>query len=328
MRVATSAIDSRRGQRARSSCCPTAGFDVGDARLRGRGPARRVARRRRRQGDPRLGRWHAREPMGLRGRRRLSADAAGAAERPGPRRDESASLSAPMPATVRAVLVDAGQTVAARRNSRHPRSDEDGAAGARAARRRREDDALSAGRARAAWHAAPGDADDRPAASPPRHRRRGRPARRAAERAVDRAAADQGRVRRSACRAPACRSSRSTAFVSPKWVPQMADAADVCAAITRRPGHAIPGARPEPDRTRARASTPASRDRDLRRGVRDVQPQEHQQGIDESLDGLSPTLPPRRVAADCASAATSRPRSAVRTKAPLPSSESSRSPRG
>ena|SRR5687768_4757940 len=27
-----------------------------------------------------------------------------------------------------------------------------------------------------------------------------------------------------------------TAFVSPKWVPQMADAADVCAGITRRPG--------------------------------------------------------------------------------------------
>jgi hydroxymethylglutaryl-CoA lyase len=27
-----------------------------------------------------------------------------------------------------------------------------------------------------------------------------------------------------------------TAFVSPKWVPQMADAADVCAAIQRRPG--------------------------------------------------------------------------------------------
>jgi len=38
--------------------------------------------------------------------------AAGSGSARGPRRDESASLSAPMPATVRAVLVEAGQTVA------------------------------------------------------------------------------------------------------------------------------------------------------------------------------------------------------------------------
>ena len=32
----------------------------------------------------------------------------------------------------------------------------------------------------------------------------------------------------------------ATAFVSPKWVPQMADNAEVMARITRRPAHATP----------------------------------------------------------------------------------------
>ncbi|MBP9697287.1 MAG: hydroxymethylglutaryl-CoA lyase, partial [Thermomonas sp.] len=36
------------------------------------------------------------------------------------------------------------------------------------------------------------------------------------------------------------RSIEATAFVSPKWVPQMADAAEVLAGITRRPGVAYP----------------------------------------------------------------------------------------
>src|SRR5690606_16271660 len=36
------------------------------------------------------------------------------------------------------------------------------------------------------------------------------------------------------------RSIEATAFVSPKWVPQMADAAEVMAGITRRPGVAYP----------------------------------------------------------------------------------------
>src|SRR5947209_15768151 len=74
-----------------------------------------------------------------------------------------------------------------------------------------------------------------------------------------------------------------TAFVSPEWVPQMADAADVFAGITRRPG------------TRYTALVPnlAGLDRALAAGVREISVfaassetfsrKNINQGIDESL---------------------------------------------
>ena len=67
-----------------------------------------------------------------------------------------------------------------------------------------------------------------------------------------------------------------SAFVSPKWVPQMADAAEVFAGITRAAGHPLHRARAEPGRPRSRDRGRRHRNRGLRRVDRDLQPQEHQ----------------------------------------------------
>ena len=66
-------------------------------------------------------------------------------------------------------------------------------------------------------------------------RRRG-PARRPAERKAAGAGRSQGRASCTACRTPALKEIEVTSFVSPKWVPQMADAAEVMALIERKPG--------------------------------------------------------------------------------------------
>ncbi len=47
-------------------------------------------------------------------------------------------------------------------------------------------------------------------------------------------------------------------------------------ALAKRAGRRLPGARPEPDRARARARSRREVDRDLHRGVRDVQQAQHQ----------------------------------------------------
>ena len=72
--------------------------------------------------------------------------------------------------------------------------------------------------------------------------RRSRPARRAAEREDDRRRSPikiELIDRLSATGLPVIEAG---SFVSPKWVPQMADAAEVLAGIQRRPGVALSGA--------------------------------------------------------------------------------------
>ncbi len=68
----------------------------------------------------------------------------------------------------------------------------------------------------------------------------------------------------------------ATAFVSPKWVPQMADHAEVLRAIRRKPGVSYPVLVPNMQGFEAAAAAGARRDRGVRRGLRDLQPQEHQ----------------------------------------------------
>ena len=86
------------------------------------------------------------------------------------------------------------------------------------------------------------------------------------------------------------RSIEATAFVSPKWVPQMADAAEVLAGISRRPGVSYPVLVPnEQGYERARAAgatevavfTAASEAFNLKNT---------NAGIDESLQRFSPVL--------------------------------------
>ncbi len=114
------------------------------------------------------------------------------------------------------------------------------------------------------------------------------------------------------------------AFVSPKWVPQMADAAEVFAGITRAPG------------TRYTALVPnlAGLDRAIAAGVTEVaifasstetfSRKNINQSIDESLADVPGGLRAGASPPVCACAAISRPRSAVRSKA---RSTRSRSPR-
>ena len=92
----------------------------------------------------------------------------------------------------------------------------------------------------------------------------------------------------------------------PKWVPQMADSAEVLAGIRRRPGVRYPVLVPNVQGLDAALARRRRRDRRLRRRLGDLQPQEHQ-----LLDRREPrALPPRRRArrwrAACASAATCR----------------------
>ncbi len=72
------------------------------------------------------------------------------------------------------------------------------------------------------------------------------------------------------------RNVEAASFVSPKWVPQMADGADVMAGIERRAGHDLLGADAEPARLRRRARRACGRDRDFRRRQRSVLAEEHQ----------------------------------------------------
>ena len=109
-----------------------------------------------------------------------------------------------------------------------------------------------------------------------------------------------------------------SAFVSPKWVPQMADAAEVFAGITRRPG------------TRYTALVPnlAGLERALAAGVDEIaifaaatetfSRKNINQSIDESLATYARGLRPRAAPPGCACAATCRRRSAVRSKATSP----------
>ena len=82
----------------------------------------------------------------------------------------------------------------------------------------------------------------------------------------------------------------ATSFVSPKWVPQMADAADVMARIRRRPGVGYPVLMPNMKGFEARAGGEGRRGRRLRRGERSVLAAEHQLLIAESLERFRPVV--------------------------------------
>ena len=86
----------------------------------------------------------------------------------------------------------------------------------------------------------------------------------------------QGRRSSICCRPLVCRSSKSSAFVSPKWVPQMADAADVFAGISRAAGVRYTALVPNLAGLERAQAAGVTRDRDFRRRLRDLQPQEHQ----------------------------------------------------
>ena len=72
------------------------------------------------------------------------------------------------------------------------------------------------------------------------------------------------------------RSIEATSFVSPNWVPQLADAAEVFAGIKKRLGVDLSGAGAEPAGLRARTRGRRGRGRDLHRRLRGVQPPQHQ----------------------------------------------------
>jgi len=67
-----------------------------------------------------------------------------------------------------------------------------------------------------------------------------------------------------------------SAFVDPRRVPQMGDAAEVFAGIVRRPGTRYRRARAERAGAGARARGRRDRNRAVRRGLGDVQPAQHQ----------------------------------------------------
>ena len=153
-----------------------------------------------------------------------------------------------------------------------------------------------------------------------RHDRRSRSARRPAERSRPRSRRRDKIAFVDLLSAAGLPAIEVSAFVSPKWVPQMADAAEVFAGITRRPGVAVHGARAELARARARARRRRRRGGDLRRRVGDVQPAQHQPVHRRRRSTNYRERHARRPRAPaCACAATCRPRSAARSRTTCPS---------
>ena len=68
----------------------------------------------------------------------------------------------------------------------------------------------------------------------------------------------------------------AASFVSPKWVPQMADGAAVLAGIARRAGRRATRRCAEPEGLRGGARGAGRRGRDLRLGLGELQPAQHQ----------------------------------------------------
>ena len=87
-----------------------------------------------------------------------------------------------------------------------------------------------------------------------------------------------------ACSTPGCPWSRSGAFVSPKWVPQMAGSDEVYRRLRRRAGRAPARARPEPQGVRGRRAPPAcARSRSSPRPARPSTARTSTRRIDESF---------------------------------------------
>lgn len=72
------------------------------------------------------------------------------------------------------------------------------------------------------------------------------------------------------------RTIEATSFVSPRWVPQLADAAEVYAGIQRRPGIAYPVLVPKRTGLRPCARGRRARNRGVHRCIGSLQPHQHQ----------------------------------------------------
>ena len=103
-----------------------------------------------------------------------------------------------------------------------------------------------------------------------RAHRRGRPARRTAEREAGRPDRRPSWSSSSAWPQPACATSRSTSFVSPKWVPQMADHAEVMRGSRAPAGRELSRADAESQGLRGRGGRRRDRGGGVRRGVREL----------------------------------------------------------
>ena len=119
-----------------------------------------------------------------------------------------------------------------------------------------------------------------------------------------------------------------SAFVSPKWVPQMADAAEVFAGITATPGIRYTALVPNLAGLDRAIAGGRHRDRGVRGVDRNVQPQEHQPERSTSRSRTTRRSANARARRGCACAAISRPRSAARSRARSRRSASPTSPRG
>ncbi len=200
-----------------------------------------------------------------------------------------AGVTAPMPATVVAIHVDAWPSRAGGRHVDRAGSDEDGAAASLAQGWRDQVAPLHEGRAGAARRQPAGVRVMR--AMPDRV-------------AIVEVGPRDGLQNESALVSTADKiafvdrlsaAGHSTievsAFVSPKRVPQMADAAEVFAGIERRDGRALHGAGAKSRRPRSSPGGEGQRDRDLRGRVRDVQPAQHQSVDRGIVRGVRGNLP-------------------------------------
>ena len=106
-----------------------------------------------------------------------------------------------------------------------------------------------------------------------------------------------------------------SSFVRPDRVPQLADAREVFAAHRPSARHALHRAGPQPDRPARGAGRRPRRGRDLRGGVRGLQPAQHQP-LDRAVARRLRRSVPRRAATPASACAATCPRrSAVRSKA-------------
>jgi hypothetical protein len=107
---------------------------------------------------------------------------------------------------------------------------------------------------------------------------------------------------------------RGHAFVSPKWIPQMADHTEVLERIRRKPGVDYPVLTPNLKGFEAARAAGATEGRDLRRGVGSVLDEEHQL-LDRRIARALPPVATPRAPRTSRCAATFRASSAARTKA-------------
>ena len=106
----------------------------------------------------------------------------------------------------------------------------------------------------------------------------------------------------------------AASFVSPKWVPQMADGAEVLAGIARAPGRDLRGADPEPQGLRGGAGRRRGRGGDLRLGLRNRSAGTTSTPRSPRASSDSRRWPNRPAATECRCAATSPASPTVRSR--------------